>query len=87
MGHNNLNMFTIDYRRVQDSLVIDVLFIWLHVPVDSRGIIFCLNTIFLFYQTNFKLMPDEFPSSVIRDFHWPWILDHPHSFYQVVSSH
>ena len=37
MGQHHINMFPVDYMYVQDSLVLEVLFIWLRSPVDSLG--------------------------------------------------
>ena len=90
MGQHHLHMFPVDYRNVKDYLVLGVLFVWLRSSLDSlrKQVLyrFCLNSIFLFYQATFKFVTEEFPFSVIRDFHWPWISDQPSSFYQVFNN-
>ena len=37
MGQRHLHMFPVYYMYVQDSVVLDVLFLWLRFPVDSLG--------------------------------------------------
>ena len=35
MGQHHLHMFTVDYRYVKYSLLLDEFFLWLRLPVDS----------------------------------------------------
>ena len=57
-----------------------------HLQVP-RGSWISINTTFIFYQAVFKLVTKEFSSSVIRDLYWLWILEQPHSLYQVCECH
>ena len=51
------------------------------------GIWISLNSVFLFYQDILKLVTEEFFCSVIHDFYYSWIPDHPRSFGQVSYYH
>ena len=51
-----LNMFHVGYMSVQGSILLDVLSLWLSMPVGSRGNWLSLNSTFLFYQAILKLV-------------------------------
>ena len=82
-----IHMFHVVDKFVEVFLVLDIFCLWFISPVNSGGIWISLSSIFPFYQVIFKLLTNKFSSSVIRDFHWPWIPDQPRSFYQVFYRH
>ena len=83
MGQSHLYMFPVDYMSIQGSLVLDILSLWLCLPVDLWGVWIILNTILIIYQAIFKLVTKELSSSVIHNCYWPWIPDQPCIFHQV----